>query len=51
MFYVGEWYKEVYEEGESAKQKLKQALNSSELSDKEKRKFEKKTERVRWFIC
>uniref|UniRef100_A0A915BWJ3 Nipped-B protein n=2 Tax=Parascaris univalens TaxID=6257 RepID=A0A915BWJ3_PARUN len=46
MFYVGEWYKEVYEEGESAKQKLKQALNSSELSDKEKRKFEKKTERV-----
>ncbi|KHN74356.1 Nipped-B-like protein pqn-85 [Toxocara canis] len=46
MFYVGEWYKEVYEEGESAKQKLKQALSSSELSDKEKRKFEKKTERV-----
>lgn len=47
MFYVGIWYKEVYEEAESAKQKLKQIMNSSEISDKEKRKFEKKSARVR----
>uniref|UniRef100_A0A158Q833 Nipped-B protein n=1 Tax=Elaeophora elaphi TaxID=1147741 RepID=A0A158Q833_9BILA len=46
MFYVGIWYKEVYEEAESAKQKLKQIMNSSEISDKEKRKFEKKSARV-----
>ncbi|MCP9261200.1 hypothetical protein DINM_004449 [Dirofilaria immitis] len=46
MFYVGIWYKEVYEEAESAKQKLKQIMNSSEINDKEKRKFEKKSARV-----
>ncbi|VDK74707.1 unnamed protein product [Litomosoides sigmodontis] len=46
MFYVGIWYKEVYEEAESAKQKLKQIMNSPEISDKEKRKFEKKSARV-----
>ncbi|KAK6104387.1 Sister chromatid cohesion C-terminus family protein [Brugia pahangi] len=46
MFYVGIWYKELYEEAESAKQKLKQIMNSCEISDKEKRKFEKKSARV-----
>ncbi|VDO47023.1 unnamed protein product [Onchocerca flexuosa] len=46
MFYVGIWYKEVYEEAESTKQKLKQILNNSEINDKEKRKFEKKSARV-----
>lgn len=50
MFYVGIWYKEVYEEAESAKQKLKQIMNSSEISDKEKRKFEKKSARVRLLL-
>lgn len=50
MFYVGIWYKEVYEEAESAKQKLKQIMNSSEMSDKEKRKFEKKSARVSIFL-
>lgn len=50
MFYVGIWYKEVYEEAESAKQKLKQIMNSPEINDKEKRKFEKKSARVRIFF-
>lgn len=46
MFYVGVWYRDCCLEAESAKQKLKQALTSSELNDKEKRKWEKKTEKV-----
>ncbi|VDK72975.1 unnamed protein product, partial [Onchocerca ochengi] len=46
MFYVGIWYKEVYEEAESTKQKLKEIINNSEINDKEKRKFEKKSARV-----
>uniref|UniRef100_A0A0N4V606 Nipped-B protein n=1 Tax=Enterobius vermicularis TaxID=51028 RepID=A0A0N4V606_ENTVE len=46
MFYVGVWYRDCCLEAESAKQKLKQALTSSELNDKEKRKWEKKTEKL-----
>uniref|UniRef100_A0A0N5APU5 Nipped-B protein n=1 Tax=Syphacia muris TaxID=451379 RepID=A0A0N5APU5_9BILA len=46
MFYVGMWYRDYCLEAESARQKLKQALSSSELSDKEKRKWEKKSEKV-----
>lgn len=46
MFYVGQWYKEIFDEGEATKQRLKQVKSSTEMNDKEKRKYEKKTEKV-----
>lgn len=45
MFYAGEWYKETAEDMDLAKQQFKQE-KKQEMSDKERRKLEKRIERM-----
>ena len=45
IFYAGEWYKETAEDLDMARQKFK-ADKKEEMSDKDRRKLEKKQERM-----